>query len=54
MQALSKSVTPLIRFVRRGKAAMDDIEKIIQKLQLFKNISKLMQALSKSFNSLIA
>ena len=52
MRALSKltSLSPSIRsetFRELQKTAADDIEKLIQKLQLFKNISELMRALSK-------
>ena len=50
MQALSK-LASLIRsesFRELQKTAADDIEKLIQKLQLFKNISELMQAPSNS------
>ena len=50
MQAISK-LTYLIRsesFRELSRTAVDDIEKLIQKLQLFINISELMQALANS------
>ena len=51
MRALSKltSLSPSIR--SEQKTAADDIEKLIQKLQLVKIISELMQALSNRIKS---
>ena len=55
MQALSK-LTSFIKFMKIDsesfrelqRTPVDDIDKLIQKLQLVKNISELMQALSQS------